>query len=85
MLISSLGWQLSASMPIEFAAIAIDVAALFRAFAARGGVVVVVVSAVEIAAKLVAILRDPGLVVPYVAVHVTVAVIGKRRRHTHSH
>ena len=79
----------SAAIPIEIAALAIHVAVvapLFEAFTARASVVVAVV----VATKLVAILRDPGLIVtnilplPHIAVHATVAIESKRRRHSHS-
>ena len=67
------------AVPVEFAAIAINVAVFATEFAAlvagRG-----VVAAVEIAAEFAAIMGDLGFVVTDIA---TVAVPGKSRRHAY--
>jgi hypothetical protein len=63
--------------------VAVDVAvfaAEFAAFVTRGGIV----SVVEIAAQLAAVVSDPGLVVTYVAAHATVTIPGKGWGHTQS-
>src|ERR1700687_4361075 len=44
-----------------------------------------IVATVEIAAQLAAVMCDPGLVVPDVAVQTSVPVPGKGWRHTHSY
>jgi hypothetical protein len=69
------GLAISAAVPVQFAAITIDVAILmtqFTALMARGGIV----SVVQIASQLAAIVFDLRLVVADVAVQASVTVPG---------
>jgi hypothetical protein len=74
----------SAAVPIERAAIAIHVAVLaaqFSAFVTRGGII----SAVEVATQLAAIVCNFSLVMADIAPQTSVTIPGQRGRNTHSH
>jgi hypothetical protein len=74
----------SATIPVEFAAIAIHVAVLvtkFPALVVRGGIVPVV----EVAAQIAAIVCDPRVVMADIASQAPIPIPSQRRRHTHSH
>ena len=72
----------SAAIPVELAAIAIDVsifAAEFAPFVTGGGVI----AASEIVAQFAAVMCNPSLVVTDVAVQAPVPIPRQRGRHAH--